>query len=32
VMRLAARLASVEFTLLPRTSTTGRTTDSEYLF
>jgi len=31
-MRLAARLASINLTLLPRTSTTSRTTDSEYLF
>jgi hypothetical protein len=31
-MRLAARLASIKLTLLPRTSTASRTTDSEYLF
>src|ERR1700720_4768677 len=31
-MRLCARLASSELTLLPRSSTTSRTTDSEYLF
>jgi hypothetical protein len=30
-MRLAARLASIELTLLTRTSTASRTTDSEYL-
>jgi hypothetical protein len=30
-MRLAARLASIKLTLLIRTSTTSRTTDSEYL-
>lgn len=31
-MRLVARLASVKFALLPRTSTTSGTTDSECLF
>jgi hypothetical protein len=31
-MRLCARLASSKLTLLPRSSTTSRTTDSEYLF
>jgi len=31
-MRLAARLASIKLTRLTRTSATGRTTDSEYLF
>src|SRR5450631_1914163 len=29
-MRLVARLASIKLTFLPRTSTTSRTTDSEY--
>jgi hypothetical protein len=31
-MRLVARLASTELTLLPGRSTTSRTTGSEYLF
>jgi len=31
-MRLGARLASTKLTLFPRSSTTSRTTDSEYLF
>jgi hypothetical protein len=31
-MRLRAQLASAKRTLLPRSSTTSRTTDSEYLF
>ena len=31
-MRIGARLASAKFTLLPRSSPTSRTSDSEYLF
>jgi hypothetical protein len=31
-MGLISRLAGTEFTLLPRSCTTRRTTDSEYLF
>src|ERR1700674_1940699 len=31
-MRLGARLASTKLTLLPRSSTTSRTPDGEYLF
>jgi hypothetical protein len=31
-MRLVARLASVKLALLPRSGTTSRTRDSEYLF
>src|SRR6266851_8515829 len=31
-MRLGARLASTKLTLLPRSSTTSRTRDGEYLF
>ncbi len=31
-MRLCARLACTKLTLLPRSSTTSRTTDSEYRF
>jgi hypothetical protein len=31
-MRIGARLAAGKLTLLPRSGSTGRTTDSEYLF
>lgn len=31
-MRVGARLAGAKLTLLPRSSTTGRTMDGEYLF
>jgi hypothetical protein len=31
-MRVGARLASAKFTLLPRSGSTGRTANSEYLF